>query len=206
MIPANRVVRMYFKCFWRKHFRSPLSCFSPHSDYSTNTDNARCEPYRGSVCRRHIVSSSVYMKADTTQEEIERELQAALTRLGSILSLTETCSKFITPSICLTAFPLCRETPELSIHQLCRDECQLLETDVCAPLYDHVDSQVELDLVGVLPVCSELPRIGSQNSEMCFRLGMSNSGGKGNTVLLTCSLRRPFKPAIIFSIAARRTS
>ncbi|XP_033636995.1 inactive tyrosine-protein kinase transmembrane receptor ROR1-like [Asterias rubens] len=146
------------------------------SDYSPNVDNARCEPYRGAVCRRHISSSSVYMRADTTQEEIEQEVQAALTRLASIVSLSEPCSMFITPSICLTAFPLCRESPDLSIHQLCRDECQLLETDVCASLYDHVDSQVELDLVGVLPVCSDLPRLGSQASEMCFRLGMSNSG------------------------------
>ncbi|XP_038066705.1 inactive tyrosine-protein kinase transmembrane receptor ROR1-like, partial [Patiria miniata] len=146
------------------------------SDYSANTDNARCEPYRGSVCRRHIVSSSVYMHADTTQEETEQELQAALTRLESLPSLTETCSRYIMPSICLTAFPLCSETPELSVHQLCRDECQLLETDICAPLYDHVDSQVELDLVGVLPVCSDLPRLGSPDSQMCMRLGMSNSG------------------------------
>ena len=155
-----------------------LHCSSSIDD---SIQTSRCEPYRGLVCRPHLSQSSVFLPAGQEQEDIEDELTAAFVRLQSMPEIGETCNRYIKPSICLTAFPLCNQAStslQLSVHKLCHDECTLLETDTCSDLYDYIDTRVELDLVGILPICSELPAAGEPGSETCMRLGLSDSGGK----------------------------
>ncbi len=139
---------------------------------------SRCEQYRGVVCAQHI-QSSIFLPAGQEQSDIEQELTAAFVRLQSMPDISETCERYIIPSICLTAFPLCDQGDRgLSVHKLCHDECNLLETDTCSDLYDYIDTEVELDLVGILPICSELPQVGEPGGETCMRLGLSDSGGE----------------------------
>lgn len=155
---------------------------SSDSDYfSLSADEPQCEPYRGTVCRPHIANSQVYIDAGQSQSTIEASLTAAIEQINSDLpvTLSDRCTKYLKPSMCLTAFPLCRERPRLAVHRMCPDECRLLETEICLPLFEYVDVNSEVALVDMLPICSELPNIQGSNSEnSCLNMGMSQPGGK----------------------------
>lgn len=148
-----------------------------------SVDEPQCEPYRGSVCSPHIANSQVYIPAGQTQADIEAALGAAIQQINNDLPITlnQRCTKYLKPSMCLTAFPLCRERPRLAVHRMCYDECRLLTTEICSSLVDYVDAQPELGLVDMLPICTDLPLPGASagaNSEnSCLRMGMSESGG-----------------------------
>lgn len=46
--------------------------------------------------------------------------------------LSQSCAEFAVPSLCLAAFPLCDDQSGKPVpRQLCRDECEVLENDVC---------------------------------------------------------------------------
>ncbi|XP_792459.2 inactive tyrosine-protein kinase transmembrane receptor ROR1 isoform X1 [Strongylocentrotus purpuratus] len=163
---------------------SPTYSESSVSDYldEMSVDEPQCEPYRGSVCSPHIANSQVYIPAGQTQADIEAALGAAIQQINNDLPITlnQRCTKYLKPSMCLTAFPLCRERPRLAVHRMCYDECRLLTTEICSSLVDYVDAQPELGLVDMLPICTDLPLPGAvagANSEnSCLRMGMSESG------------------------------
>ena len=46
--------------------------------------------------------------------------------------LSQSCAEFAVPSLCHAAFPLCDDQSGKPVpKQLCRDECEVLENDVC---------------------------------------------------------------------------
>jgi len=46
--------------------------------------------------------------------------------------LSQSCAEFAVPSLCHAAFPLCDDHSGKPVpKQLCRDECEVLENDVC---------------------------------------------------------------------------
>ena len=149
------------------------------SDYfAVSTDEDQCEPYRGTMCSPHFGNSPVYVEAGQTQASVEAALQSAMLQISELLpNLSERCTKYLRPSMCLTAFPLCRDTPRLVIHRMCYDECSLLTTDICTSLFEYVDSQPELGLVDMLPICTDLPLTGSNRENTCINMGMSQTGG-----------------------------
>ena len=79
------------------------------------------------------------------------------------------CQKFAIPSLCYFAFPFCdASSPEPRGRELCRDECEILEMDICRQEY-----AIAKEYPGVsLPNCQELPRIGTKESENCTRIGI----------------------------------
>ena len=55
---------------------------------------------------------------------------------------------------------------------MCRDECEVLEFGVCKQELQIAKSQPMINHQMVLPVCKELPLIGSPESYNCVRLGI----------------------------------
>lgn len=57
--------------------------------------------------------------------------------------------------------------------QVCRDECEVLEYDVCRKELAIARSQPMINHQLVLPDCHELPVVGSTGSYNCVRLGIA---------------------------------
>ena len=56
--------------------------------------------------------------------------------------------------------------------QICRDECEVLETDICKEEWKIASSMDMLNYQLVLPHCKNLPVIGTSMSYGCVRLGI----------------------------------
>lgn len=60
-----------------------------------------------------------------------------------------------------------------SAPKLCRDECELLEHDVCSMEFTLAKLNPEPELKSLLPSCSSLPRVGEQGYGNCLRIGVT---------------------------------
>ncbi len=56
--------------------------------------------------------------------------------------------------------------------QICREECEVLEFDVCRRELLLVRGQPMISRQLVLPECTELPRINSPEAYNCVKLGI----------------------------------
>jgi len=90
------------------------------------------------------------------------------------------CSQFAVPSLCYSAFPLCPDhvqNPEedmnfISPRRLCREECELLEHDLCRQEYALAKRHPLIGQQLPIPECAELPPLGSKESVTCISLGL----------------------------------
>lgn len=63
-------------------------------------------------------------------------ISAALGVIAHSNDLSQKCQKYAVPSLCHYAFPLCDETSLTPRpRQICRDECEALEQDICKSEY-----------------------------------------------------------------------
>ena len=89
--------------------------------------------------------------------------------------MSQSCAEFAVPSLCLAAFPLCDDQSGKPVpRKLCRDECEVLENDVCRLEYAIAKQHPLIGEQVMLPDCERLPPIGSKGSETCFRIGIPN--------------------------------
>ena len=75
-------------------------------------------------------------------------------------------------AVCLTVFNIAYP---LITFQICRDECEVLEYQLCQKELAIARSQPMISHQLVLPDCKELPVIGSADNYNCVRLGMQHS-------------------------------
>ena len=145
---------------------SPLSTPPPPHP---SPSQGYCQLYNGNTCSNFISNHSIYVTDFLAQQLIEERLTQAFLLIGH--NLRPECQKFAIPSLCFFAFPFCDDTgAEPRGRELCRDECEILEQDVCKEEY-----QIAKDYPGViLPDCSRLPPIGSNASANCIRIGIPN--------------------------------
>lgn len=113
----------------------------------------------------------VFITQGLTQEYIEQKLNAALTVITASPELTESCSHYAIPSICLATLPLCDRRTEKP-RKICREECEMLEDQLCRKELAIAKQHALLGTQMVLPVCNELPPIGSPGAATCVSIGI----------------------------------
>ncbi|MFT7815739.1 tyrosine-protein kinase transmembrane receptor ROR2 isoform X1, partial [Arapaima gigas] len=132
-----------------------------------------CQPYRGVACARFIGNRSIYVESLQMQGESENRITAAFTMIGTSPHLSDQCSQFAIPSFCHYVFPLCEEGARgPRRRQLCRDECEALESNLCRAEYTIARSDPLILMQLELPSCHLLPHPGSPDAANCMRIGV----------------------------------
>ncbi|KFM72830.1 Tyrosine-protein kinase transmembrane receptor ROR1, partial [Stegodyphus mimosarum] len=156
-----------------------LKSFHPNNNLpEVEQQNAAgfCHLYRGVTCVQFIGNRTVYVKSSLSLSHMEEKLTAAFTVIATSHDVSEECHKYAIPSLCFFAFPLCdTDSPYPMPRQVCRDECEVLESNICRMEYSIAKRHPLLGQQKILPVCEELPPVGSKESETCMRLGIPNT-------------------------------
>uniref|UniRef100_A0A3Q3FIH6 Receptor tyrosine kinase-like orphan receptor 1 n=1 Tax=Labrus bergylta TaxID=56723 RepID=A0A3Q3FIH6_9LABR len=132
-----------------------------------------CQPYRGIACARFIGNRSIFVDSLQMQGEIETQITAAFTMIGTSNHLSDRCSQFAIPSLCHFAFPTCdRSTGTDKPRDLCKDECEILENDLCKTEYIIARSNPIILKRLKLPNCDDLAAYDSPEAANCLRIGI----------------------------------
>ncbi|XP_067230207.1 inactive tyrosine-protein kinase transmembrane receptor ROR1 [Chanodichthys erythropterus] len=132
-----------------------------------------CQPYRGIACARFIGNRSIFVDSLQMQGEIETQITAAFTMIGTSNHLSDRCSQFAIPSLCHFAFPTCdRSSGMEKPRDLCKDECEILENDLCKTEYIIARSNPLILKRLKLPNCEDLAASDSPEAANCIRIGI----------------------------------
>ncbi|XP_067340148.1 tyrosine-protein kinase transmembrane receptor ROR2 [Channa argus] len=144
-----------------------------HGPNEPSHDKGFCQPYRGIACARFIGNQSIYVESLQMQGESENRITAAFTMIGTSTHLSDQCSRFAIPSFCYYVFPLCDEGSRgPRRRQLCRDECEALENDLCHAEYTIARSNPMILMQLELPSCHLLPQPGTPDAASCMKIGV----------------------------------
>lgn len=93
--------------------------------------------------------------------------------IGTSNHLSDRCSQFAIPSLCHFAFPTCdRSTGTDKPRDLCKDECEILENDLCKTEYIIARSNPIILKRLKLPNCDDLAAFDSPEAANCLRIGI----------------------------------
>ncbi|XP_075228843.1 tyrosine-protein kinase transmembrane receptor Ror-like isoform X2 [Lycorma delicatula] len=132
----------------------------------------RCEVYRGTHCSKFVGNHSVFIPGGTTQTLLENKIKAAFMVISHSKDVTPSCGKYALPSLCYSAFPICREDHSSHPRRVCREDCELLENELCKMEYAIAKRHPLIGQQFEMAECSKLPEIDSPENEGCIQLGM----------------------------------
>ncbi|KAF0021648.1 hypothetical protein F2P81_026099 [Scophthalmus maximus] len=93
--------------------------------------------------------------------------------IGTSNHLSDRCSQFAIPSLCHFAFPTCdRSSGADKPRDLCKDECEILENDLCKTEYIIARSNPIILKTLKLPNCDDLAASDSPEAANCLRIGI----------------------------------
>nr|CAD7406427.1 unnamed protein product [Timema cristinae] len=137
-----------------------------------------CQLYRGKTCQMFVGNKTVYIPPTFTQRMLEEKLTAAFTVIAHSTDVSKSCEAFAMPSLCYSTFPLCRTdggaNPDLALspRRICREECEVLENEMCRLEYAIAKRHPLIGKQLVLAECGDLPAVGSRESKDCLMLGI----------------------------------
>ncbi|XP_005737084.1 tyrosine-protein kinase transmembrane receptor ROR1, partial [Pundamilia nyererei] len=151
----------------------PLPTSLPKEPTNGFPEDGFCQPYRGIACARFIGNRSIFVDSLQMQGEIETQITAAFTMIGTSNHLSDRCSQFAIPSLCHFAFPTCdRSSGSDKPRDLCKDECEILENDLCKTEYIIARSNPIILKRLKLPNCDDLATSDSPEAANCLRIGI----------------------------------
>ncbi|KAJ8950729.1 hypothetical protein NQ318_011220 [Aromia moschata] len=164
-----------------------------------------CQIYRGQRCKDYLADKYVFVQPPHTQKDIEDKLYAAFLVISQSNDISASCNKFAQPSICFSAFPLCKDPKQINMYQtnhlsefrtateenkrkfktirtkltnslrrICRDECLLLENELCSKEYSIAKRHLVIGQIMELEVCEQLPLEREASSKHCLTLGVGD--------------------------------
>jgi len=125
-----------------------------------------CQPYTGTVCAEFLTNKTVLIPKGKSQMETENILNGAFTVIQYSEDVSPACLKYTTPSLCFVAFSVCRD--EGVPLQICRQDCELLENEICRQEYAIAKRHEEIGKKLRLPDCSNF----SPYETECLSLGL----------------------------------
>ncbi|XP_054162008.1 inactive tyrosine-protein kinase transmembrane receptor ROR1-like isoform X2 [Oppia nitens] len=162
---------------WRSvNHAKNISLPSVSDDNPPESGEGFCQVYRGVTCSQFIQNRTIYVRSMTSQGFMEDKLAKAFTVIATSHDVSLQCHRYAISSLCFFAFPLCEDNmAEPTPRQVCRDECEVLENNICRIEYTIAKKHPLIGQKQILPACEELPPIGSKESENCVRLGIPNT-------------------------------
>ncbi|XP_022657021.1 tyrosine-protein kinase transmembrane receptor Ror-like isoform X3 [Varroa destructor] len=142
-------------------------------DPNTFMSGGKCETYRGTACAHYLINQTVYVRPGLSMASLEEKLAGVLTVVRTSRDVTPECLKFAFPSLCMFAFPPCDKTVhEHKPRMVCRDECELLEDNICRMEYSIAKRHPVIGRANILPDCKKLPERNSPDGLNCLGLGI----------------------------------
>ncbi|UXI17807.1 glutamate [NMDA] receptor [Sarcoptes scabiei] len=135
-----------------------------------------CQQYRGSACSQFLQNHSIYVRNEYWQQIMDEKLLAAFTVIVHSPDVSVQCHRYAISSLCFHVFSLCDDTvPHPHPRKVCRDECEMLENNICHMEYTIAKKHPLIGHQDILPDCDDLPPIGSREGQRCVRLGIPNT-------------------------------
>ncbi|XP_020300058.1 tyrosine-protein kinase transmembrane receptor Ror isoform X2 [Pseudomyrmex gracilis] len=93
-------------------FPSNVDEISGISNVLNRKDNHKgtCEVYTGQTCAQFVGNQSVYITYPMTQKMLEEKLMKAFQVINFSNELSSNCEGYAKPSLCYSAFPICRDS------------------------------------------------------------------------------------------------
>ncbi|KAK9739895.1 Immunoglobulin I-set domain [Popillia japonica] len=136
-----------------------------------NSSQPFCQRYTGKTCQLYLESQFVFIQPPYTQKAIEENLENAVLVVSQSNEISEACRKFVLPSLCFSAFPVCSNAQQ----RICKEECFLLETEICSREYAIAKRHPIISKVLDLEECANLPDENEKSALNCLKLGLDRT-------------------------------
>lgn len=130
-----------------------------------------CEPYRGTTCLKYLGNDTIFIKANSKQNQDRREGRVALFSSFIRNYVSDKCRKVLLPSLCYYFFPPCIQNARTPTpRQICRDECHAVKNDLCKTEMEDIQ-RMNFKMVPSASDCSSLPGPSSKGHRTCIKIG-----------------------------------